>query len=98
MRGDPNERCLSRHSRSDGSAANHPRGVGRSVRNRLRLSDVCGFGFDLPRSVEFRARWSYRGTVEVVLDDMLKVKDVRSAKSLRSHMLEAKEKSAEPEE
>jgi hypothetical protein len=36
--------------------------------------------------------------VEVVLDHMLKVKDVRSAKSLLNHMLEAKEKPAEPEE
>jgi hypothetical protein len=36
--------------------------------------------------------------VEVVLDYMLKVKDVKSAKSLLNHMLEAKEKSAEPEE
>jgi hypothetical protein len=36
--------------------------------------------------------------VEVVLDHMLKVKDVKSAKSLLNHMLEAKEKPAEPEE
>jgi len=36
--------------------------------------------------------------VEVVLDYMLKVKDVKSAKSLLNHMLEAKEKPAEPEE
>jgi len=36
--------------------------------------------------------------VEVVLDYMLKVKDVKSAKALLNHMLEAKEKPAEPEE
>ena len=36
--------------------------------------------------------------VEVVLDYMLKVKDVKSAKSLLNHMLEAKEEPAEPEE
>jgi len=36
--------------------------------------------------------------VEVVLDYMLKVKDVKSAKSLLNHLLEAKEKPAEPEE
>ena len=36
--------------------------------------------------------------VEVVLDYMLKVKDVKSAKSLLNHMLEAKENPAEPEE
>jgi pentatricopeptide repeat protein len=36
--------------------------------------------------------------VEVVLDYMLKVKDVKSAKSLLNHMLDAKEKPAEPEE
>ena len=36
--------------------------------------------------------------VEVVLDYMLKMKDVKSAKSLLNHMLEAKEKPAEPEE
>ena len=34
--------------------------------------------------------------VEVVLDYMLKVKDVKSTKSLLNHMLEAKEKPAEP--
>jgi hypothetical protein len=44
------------------AATNHPRGVDRSGRNRLRLSSVCGFGFNLPRSVEFCARWRYRGT------------------------------------
>jgi hypothetical protein len=36
--------------------------------------------------------------VEVVLEYMLKVKDVKSAKSLLNHMLEAKEKPAGPEE
>ena len=36
--------------------------------------------------------------VEVVLDYMLKMKDVKSAKSLLNHMLETKEKPAEPEE
>jgi hypothetical protein len=36
--------------------------------------------------------------VEVVLEYMLKVKDVKSAKSLLNHMLEAKERPAEPEE
>jgi hypothetical protein len=36
--------------------------------------------------------------VEVVLDYMPKVKDVKSAKSLLNHMLEAKENPAEPEE
>ena len=36
--------------------------------------------------------------VEVVLDYMLKVKDVKSAKSLLNQMLEARENAAEPEE
>jgi hypothetical protein len=36
--------------------------------------------------------------VEVVLDYMLKVKGVDSANSLLNHMLEAKEKPAEPKE
>ena len=36
--------------------------------------------------------------VEVVLDYMPKVKDVKSAKSLLNQMLEAKENPAEPEE
>jgi hypothetical protein len=36
--------------------------------------------------------------VEVVLDYMPKVTDVKSAKSLLNHMLEAKERPAEPEE
>jgi hypothetical protein len=36
--------------------------------------------------------------VEVVLDYMLKAKDVKSAKSLQNHMLEVKEKPAEPEQ
>ena len=36
--------------------------------------------------------------VEVVLDYMLKVKNVKSAKSLLNHMLEARENAAEPEE
>jgi len=36
--------------------------------------------------------------VEVVLDYMLKVKDEKSAKALLNHMLEGKEKPAEPEE
>jgi hypothetical protein len=38
--------------------------------------------------------------VEVVLDYMLKVKDVKSAKSLLNHMIEAKEfeRPAEPEQ
>jgi hypothetical protein len=36
--------------------------------------------------------------IEVVLDYMLKVKDVKTAKSLLSHMLEARENAAEPEE
>jgi hypothetical protein len=36
--------------------------------------------------------------VEVVLDYMLKVKDVKRSKSLLNHMLETKEKPAGPEE
>jgi hypothetical protein len=37
-------------------------------------------------------------SVDAVLDDMLKVKDVKSAKSILNHMLETKGKPAELEE